>query len=187
MNCKLIQNINHTCEYNPGGITEIYLLDIEDFIHYRFAGDLLFDTCFVDRVFMESGVEYTRLDTTDESAFTEQNDNGLYRQQLTTFVRSLDAAKTSGSLLASLRKYVVFFRIAQGNVYSFGSDGGASFSFTQVSGKHGEASGYNVTLAKDSVYPLFEVDAEKFNKIFVLGTESKRVVCTEDFKNAIII
>ena len=75
----------------------------------------------------------------------------------------------------------------QGNIYSFGSDGGATLAFSQVSGQLGETAGYSITLSKDSIYPLFEVNAQKFNKIFALGTENRRVIVTENGKFAILI
>lgn len=202
MSCRLIKKIKHSCAYNPGGITEIYLLHINDFTSYLFkknqpreeceenqipTENSLFDSCYIDRVFKEKDTEYILLDTVDESSFSESNDNGLFKQELTTFVHSLRHFKTANVLIASKNRYVVFFRTRQGNVYSYGSDGGAAFSFTQISGKTGEASGYNITLSKNSIYPLFEVDAEKFNKLLVLGTEKRVVVCTENKKNAILI
>lgn len=187
MTCRLIQNIKHTCDYNPGGITEIYLLDIRDFITYYFTNDSLYDSCDIDRVIMPLDVDYIQLDVVSESNFTESNDNGLFKQQLTTFVGTLGHKKTSDALLASINKYVVFFRTTQGKVYSFGSDGGASFSFTQATGQTGGTSGYNITLSKNSTYPLFEVDAYKFNKTLVLGTENHIVVSTEDERYAILI
>lgn len=187
MTCRLIQNIKHSCEYNPGGITEIYLLGIDNFSSYLFKDNSLFDSCYVDRVLKKENSKYVRLDVVDESSFSESNSNGLFRQELTTFVRSLRHTKTADSLLAGTGRYVVFFRTPQGNVFSFGSDGGATFSFTQVTGKAGEASGYNITLSKNSIYPLFEVDATKFNKILLLGTENRNIACTEDKRYAILI
>lgn len=202
MSCRLIKKIKHSCTYNPGGITEIYLLHINDFTSYLFKqnqpgeecgegvipkANSLFDSCYIDRVFRKEDTEYILLDTVDESSFSESNENGLFKQELTTFVHSLRHCKTADALTASKNRYVVFFRTRQGNVYTFGSDGGASFSFTQISGKTGEASGYNITLSKNSIYPLFEVDAEKFYKLLVLGTEDRIVVCTENKKHAILI
>lgn len=187
MACRLIQNIRHTCDYNPGGITELYLLPVEDFITYYFRHDSTYESCDIDRVFVAKDKEYIRLDVFSGSNYTESHDNGLYKQQLTTFIRTLEHTKTSDALLANKSRYVVFFRTAQGKVYSFGSDGGAAFSFTQVTGQAGESSGYNITLDKNSVYPLFEVDAHKFNKTLVLGTENNIVVSTENEKNAILI
>lgn len=82
MTCRLIQNIRHSCDYNPGGIREIYLLDIRDLIAYYFANDSLYDSCDVDRIIMPLDIDYIQLDVVSESNFTESNDNGLFKQQL---------------------------------------------------------------------------------------------------------
>jgi hypothetical protein len=146
----------------------------------------MYDSCFIDLV-LKKDVPYIRLSEVNESNFSETSDNGLYKQQLATFVGTLKYFKTSGLLIAATNKYLVAFRNMQGNVYVFGSDGGASLSFTQLTGQIGETAGYSVTLAKSSIYPLFEADASKFDKTLVLGSESKRIMVTEDKKHAILI
>lgn len=186
MNCRLLQDIKHSCQYNPGGITDIYLIDIRDFISYRFRDDKLYSECLVDKINIK-GVDYIKLDTVTESNFTETEENGIYKQTLSTFVGTLDYSKTSNLLLARTNKYVVVFGNSQGKLYTFGSDGGAAISFTQQSGQLGEVSGYSVTISKTSLYPLFEVDSDNFNKILVLGTEDNIMVSTEDGKRAILI
>jgi len=185
MTCKLLKNITHTCEYNPGGIIAVYLLDIRDFISYRFADDGLFNCGFINSI--ESQEPFREIGAVNESAFSETYDNGVYKQQLTTFVRTLSGEKLSGLILAANSKYLVAFRNSQGKVYCFGNDGGASLSFSQVSGQTGETSGYQVTVTKDSVYPLFETDARRFNTVPVLGTEDLRVVVTEALEKAILV
>ena len=162
-------------------------MDITDFAAYYFKDDALYDSCFVDRILKDVDTPYIMLSEVGESNFTETNDGALYRQQLTTFVNTLKSDKTNNLLKALGNKYLVVFRNMQGNIYSFGSDGGATLAFSQVSGQLGETAGYSITLSKDSIYPLFEVNAEKFNKIFALGTESRRVIVTENGKFAILI
>ncbi len=136
-----MQNIKHTCGYNSGGIAEIYLLDIKDFVAYCFKDDALYDSCFVDRILKDVDTPYTTLSEVGESNFTETNDGALYRQQLTTFVNTLKSDKTNNLLKALGNKYLVVFRNMQGNIYSFGSDGGATLAFSQVSGQLGETAG----------------------------------------------
>ncbi|GAB6007486.1 hypothetical protein FACS1894179_04850 [Bacteroidia bacterium] len=186
MGCKLIQNIKHSCEYNAGGITEIYLLDIDDFVAYQFEGDALYDGCMVDTIKTQN-VDYLRMDTVIESNFTETQDSGIFKQTLSTFVGTPEASKTSNLLLSAGRKYLVVFKTSQGMFYSFGSDGGATIAFSQQTGQQGEASGYSIAITKNSIYPLFEVNARKFNKILVLGTHPGVMVPTEDNKKAILI
>lgn len=187
MACRLIQNIKHTCLYNPGGISEIYLLDIDDFISYTFINDTLYNTCYVDNISKKEKAKFIVLSEVSESNFTESGDSGLYKQQFSSFVGTIEAAKTANLLIASNRKYLVAFRNMQGKVYTFGQDGGASVTFTQITGQIGETAGYQVTITKESVYPLFELNAEKFNTTLLLSTENKRIVLTEDRKCAILI
>lgn len=162
MNSRLIKNIKHSCEYNAGGIAALYLLDIRDFISYMFRDDKLFTQCFAEKI--KAAAEYVQLDTVDESSFKETQENGIYKQQLTTYVRSIEAEKLSALLQAASNRYLVTFRTFQGRAFSFGSDGGAALSFGQQTGQVGETSGYPVTLFKNSIYPLFEVAVDEINK-----------------------
>ncbi len=175
MSCRLIQNIKHSCEYNPGGISEIYLLDIRDFISYQFLNDKLYDTCYVDKIKI-SALDYIRLDVIDETNFTENHDNGIYSQTIETFVKSLDHQKTSSLLLARSNRYLIVFK-SLNKMFTFGSDGGASLSFTQQTGK-GESSGYQIIISKQSIYPLFETT--------ISGTFIESLLSTEDKSNLII-
>jgi len=185
MLCKLINNIKHSCDYNAGGIQEVYLLDISEFSAYHFADDGLFDTCMVERI--ESMGAFLQLDVVNETAFTETSENGVYRQSLSTFVHTLAGEKLSSLLPSARRKYLVAFRNPQGRMYCFGSDGGASLSFTQVTGQTGETAGYQITLTKNSVYPLLELDASRFNKVMVLGREDRLVMETADGLYAVMV
>lgn len=179
MSCRLIQNIKHSCGYNPGGISEIYLLDIRDFVSYEFKDDKLYDQCFVDSIKI-SASDYVRLDVVDEANFTESQDSGIYTQTISTFVRSLDSQKTAGLLLADSNKYLVVFR-SQGKMFSFGSDGGASLSFTQQTGQRGETGGYSISITKKSIYPLFEAAPDKTVIESLLSTQDKvNMIVTED-------
>lgn len=186
MSCKQIQDLEHGCAYNAGGVRDIFLLDVDDFIAYQFEDDGLYDSCFITRI-VKADNPYIYISCVGESAFQETNEDGLYKQQLTTFVRTLAAGKLSSLLRGRLRRYVVVFRTYAGTMFSFGSDGGATVSFTQASGQMGQASGYQLTISKDSVYPLLEMDARLFNVIEVLGTEGLQVVSTDDDKNALLI
>lgn len=172
MSCRLLKNIKHNCEYNAGGILSIYLLDIRDFIAYQFKDDKLFNQCFVEAIKI-STPDYISLDSVDESNFTETQDNGVFKQELSTFIGTLEGDKTANLLVANSNKYVIVFQNSQGRAFSFGSDGGASISFSQITGQLGESSGYSITINKQSIYPLFEIDIDKtqhitriFNEMF---------------------
>jgi len=87
-------------------------------------------------------------------------------------VRELEAEKLSSLLIASVNKYLVAYIDNQGRAFVFGSDGGASFSFTQQTGQLNGGSGYQITLSKQSVYPQFEVKVSELNKtpVWILDT-----------------
>jgi hypothetical protein len=166
MTCKLIRNIKHSCEYSPGGIRDIYLLDIGDFIGYQFRDDMLYDTCFVEKIKVASP-EYLELSSVGESNFVETQESGTYKQTLTTFVRVLEADKTANLALTASNKYLIIFRTSGGKTFCFGSDNGAAVSFTQQTGQSGETDGYSITITKNSIYPLFEIDLE--NSQYITG------------------
>lgn len=151
-----------------GGIAEILLLDIRDFLKYRFKDDANYNVCFVESI-QTANDKFIHIETTSESRFSETNESGIYKQSLNTFIRSLDAEKTASLLLANTNKYIVVFRGFQGKTFCFGSDGGASVSFTQQTGKNGEIEGYSIEITKQSIYPLFETNlnnTEQITRIF---------------------
>ncbi|MDU1904647.1 MAG: hypothetical protein E6772_07680 [Dysgonomonas sp.] len=156
MNCKLIKNIKATCTYNPGGIAEIHLLDIRDFVAYRFAKDNLYEHPFVEAIYRKDLSQFISIESVQESNFTETKKDTTYEQKLSTFVHTLDAGKLESLLLASVNSYVIVFKTMQGTWFTFASDTGASVEFTQISGQVGETNGYSLTISADSIYPLFE-------------------------------
>lgn len=179
MNKNIITGIEKHTGYNTGGISNIFLLDIRSFIAYRFTDDMLFDECFVESVRI-SDYNYMEVETIESSKFQESMDNGIYKQQLTTFVRKLGAAKTSNLLKTNTTKYLVMFKTYENKYFCFGSDGGATVSFSQISGEIGGSSGYNLTINKSSVYPLFQINFN--NRIIesLLTTENNQLITTED-------
>lgn len=179
MNKNIITGIEKHTGYNTGGISNIFLLDIRCFIAYRFTDDMLFDECFVESVRI-SDYNYMEVETIESSKFQESMDNGIYKQQLTTFVRKLGAAKTSNLLKTNTTKYLVMFKTYENKYFCFGSDGGATVSFSQISGEIGGSSGYNLTINKSSVYPLFQINFN--NRIIesLLTTENNQLITTED-------
>lgn len=179
MNKNIITGIEKHTGYNTGGISNIFLLNIRSFIAYRFTDDMLFDECFVESVRI-SDYNYMEVETIESSKFQESMDNGIYKQQLTTFVRKLGATKTSNLLKTNATKYLVMFKTYENKYFCFGSDGGATVSFSQISGEIGGSSGYNLTINKSSVYPLFQINFN--NRIIesLLTTENNQLITTED-------
>lgn len=191
MGCRLTQNIRHTCDYNPGGIKEIYLLDQRGLLSYRFLDDGDFDACFVDDILrrvvdrkIEEDAEefdYIRLDTIAETSFTETPEKGGYKQELQTFIRRLEAEKTAQLLTAQENKYVVAYTTYEGKAFGFGLEVGANISFSQRSGQMGESSGYQITIRQESLYPLFEINPDAL-KHHLLASEDNVLISTEDDK-----
>lgn len=167
---KLFNSIKHGSEYDAGGIVALYLLPIDDFVSYTFRGDGMFDTGYVEKI--KASSEYTELDTISGSSFKETNEKGIYKQELTTFVRTLDGDKLSTLLRASTGRFLVTFKTYGNRAYTFGSDGGATLAFSQQTGQMGEASGFTITLLKNSLYPLFEAGLDQYNKnpVWILET-----------------
>lgn len=179
MNCKLFKDIKATCLYNPGGISAVYLLDIRDFMTYRFKEDNLYEKAYVEAVYRDFDAQYLSLESVDESNFTEEKSKGVYTQTLSTFVHTLDAEKLERLLLAESNRYLVVFRTLQDTWFTFGSDGGAEIKFTQITGQVGETNGYAVTVSMESDYPLFEAVPDvlsfKYDSVYEL-----EFVCEND-------
>jgi hypothetical protein len=154
MDYKLTSDIKSASGYNAGGVSRIWLLDIEDFASYQFeennSGCLRMVTSVVaSSPFIELGIMA-------DANFTEDRVDNVFRQKLSAFVEPLSAENSAKLLIATGNKYLVLFRSPQGKFFTFGSDGGASLSFAQQTGVGNESSGYAVTIVKNSIYPLFE-------------------------------
>lgn len=189
MNCKLIKDIKASCLYNPGGISAIYLLDIRDFIGYRFREDNLYEKAYVEALYRDYEAQYHCIESVDESNFTEEKPKGIYNQVLSTFVHTLDADKLESLLLGGANRYVVVFKTLQETWFTFGSDGGASIKFTQITGQVGESNGYAVTISMDSDYPLFEAAPDvlsfKYHSMYVPEYDCEQEVFVPDMDNLI--
>ncbi|MDR1809201.1 MAG: hypothetical protein LBR34_02195 [Prevotella sp.] len=151
MNYELTTDIKSATGYVEGGISHIWLLDIKGFTAYRFAdGNNFFVTGIV------ASTPFIELEASVEACFTEDCSENVFRQKLATFIYSLSAERIENLLAAGNGKYLVLFRTRQGHFFTFGADGGASLSFSQQTGRTGEASGYGISIVKNSIYPLFE-------------------------------
>ncbi len=153
-----INNIKTTLGYNPGGITHIWLMDIKDFIGYRFKSDCLFDKYLVEGIIGNSG--FAELQSINETGFTETSADNIFKQTLSTFIYPLTDENIGKIIHLKNNKYLVAFRSTVGQIFCFGGDGGASVTFGQQTGKTGEVEGYNITIEKKSVNPLFLISGE---------------------------
>lgn len=179
MNINTITGKEITFGYSTGGISNIYLLDIDHFISYCFKNDMLHDQCFVESIRI-SDFSYIELEAMDSCKFQESYENEIYKQQLTTIIRSLDSEKTSYLFRNQKKNHLIVFKTFENKFFCFGSDGGASLTFSQISGEVGGASGYNISINKNSVYPLFQIDFD-YNYIgSLLSTENNDLISTEN-------
>ena len=147
--------VKSASDYNLGGITHIWLLDITGFSSYKFTTDNSSKYSIVESIV--ASLPFVELGAVNESQFTEDCSENIFRQKLITFVCSPDTVKLNKLLTVSHNKNLVVFRSFQGHFFTFGSDGGASISFSQQTGQVGESSGYTISITKNSIYPLFEI------------------------------
>lgn len=155
-------NILELCDYSIGGVSSAYLLDIRDFGGYKFANDGLYDSQMVDSIDIKD--EYIAISTNDQSSFTESYSQEIYTQDLSLFVQGFNSDILRSLIKIRRNKYLATFKTNDGKAFTFGSDGGCSVSFTQTTGKTKESSGYTITVSKKSIYPLFGVSLDQYNK-----------------------
>jgi hypothetical protein len=156
MGCK-IQNIVPACGYQPQGITDIRLIDTEDFIGFVFE-NLLYDSCYVTDI-LYSGNAVTI--ASPDSAFYESERVGrLTSHSMETFVSELSAEVERQLMLATKRRYLVVFRLQNGKWFTFGYEAGAVVTYrNRTDGGAGSA----VRITATSAYPLFEVSRKVFD------------------------
>jgi hypothetical protein len=158
MGCR-IQNILPPCSYNSEGIDEIRLLDFEDYIGVQFENDARYDVCKV--LYVYGICSYVLVEATEAAKINSSLSGGIYTHTLESFVTNLSASLAANLNLASKRRYVVLFRTRSGNYFMFGSESGATISYTnQTEGGTGSL----ITLTAQSVFPLFELDSNIFNR-----------------------
>lgn len=156
-NCR-IKNIKPPCDYRIDGITDIRLLDTDDFDGFNFDGDDLYNNCLVTAV-LRSG-DFSELETPDTAKYTSSLQNGLYSHTVETFIGELSADTLANLHLATKRRYVAFFRMKSGRYFCFGYDAGATVTYANQTS---DGTGALVTLSASSIYPLFEVSGEANN------------------------
>lgn len=161
MNCKNEKDLITGCNYSIGGIHSIWILDINDFDGYVFNNDSLYDSMYVDNIYVKGN--WYELQAVDEANFTEKVNNGAYQQQLTTFIGLYDADIQREMLKSTNSKFLVVFRTFTRKYFVFGSDGGVTLTYENQSGAKTESIGYSVTLSINSSYPLFELNPNYFN------------------------
>lgn len=174
---KLTNGIDNLPEYNLGGISNIWLLNIDDFTAYLFRDDSLYNSGYVEDVYRSA--PFFDLGCVNEASLKESFGNAIYKQELNTFVRTLNEDTLSWFQHAMYGRYLVIFRTMNDRYFTFGSDGGAKLSYSGQTGQTGETSGIAIKLEKNSIYPMFEVHADAI-KTKILCSESLFYITTEN-------
>lgn len=177
MSSKLIKGILNDTEYNAGGISHIWLLNIEDFLAYQFEDDSLYDNFFVSDVFKEN--RFIELGRVDESSFSETYNAGIYKQELNSYIRTFNRNTIEWSQIAQKGRYLVVFRTQMDRYFIFGSDGGARLAYSEQTGQTKGVNGIQFKIEKSSMYPVFEAHADVV-KIKVLGSEHAQYLINEN-------
>lgn len=154
------------CSYSPDGITDVRVLDFEDFRGFRFEGDGLYSNCLVsdilragDFVEVASSLENTKYNSTLE--------NSIYTHTVETFIPDISADLLSDLHLSTKRRYIVQFRGTSGRYFVFGKEAGAGVTYAcQTS----DGFGALVTFSALSCYPLFETSFKTGNYIRIVPT-----------------
>lgn len=151
-----IQHIKPPTAYVLEGVSEVLLLDFDDFKGFRFEGGDLYKNCLVSAILRLD--EFKQIDAPDLVAkYFSTLQNGVYQHTVETFIAELSAATLSNLHLASKRRQVAVFRAKTGKYYTFGYEAGAAVTY---SNQTADALGSLVTVTATSIYPLFEVQAE---------------------------
>lgn len=180
---KLTKGIDSLAEYNLGGISHIWLLNIDDFISYRFKDDGLHNSSYVEAIYKEN--PFLELGSVEETNLKESLANGIYKQEINTSIRTLNNEIFDWLRYASCGRYVVVLRTMDNRHFVFGSDGGAKLSYSGQTGQKGELNGTVIKIEKSSVYPLFEINPDTL-RTRVLGNESLFYMATEHSNNETI-
>lgn len=153
MKCR-IGNIVPDCGYRTDGISNIWLLDFEDFVGLGFRGEETYACGRVENI--QRGGEFTSLESTDTAKYTSTLQKGVYTHTLESFIGDLSADILSELHLATKRRYVVLFRSKSGRHFIFGYGSGATVNY---SSQTSDGFGALVTITSKSRYPLFETSS----------------------------
>lgn len=184
MGSKLYTSFRSDGIYNMGGITGIWLLYADDFVAYRFADDTLYSSGYVTDIIRNG--QFIGLGHENESHLSETFSDGVYKQELKSFIRVVDRRSINWLMQAHNNRFVVVACTCQGAALTFGSDGGAKLSYSIQSGQTGDINGISLKLEKTSVYPILEVNPESI-KTKVLSSEVFNYICAETTNNLIEI
>lgn len=150
-----ILNIKPPCGYTLEGITEVILLDFDDFKGFKFEGDDLYNNCLVVGIIRVGN--FTDVPAPETAKYSSAINNKIYAHSVETFSNELSAYQSANLHLALQRRYIVVFKTKVGRYYTFGYEAGAVVTY---SNQTADAIGALITISAPSIYPLFEVSPE---------------------------
>jgi hypothetical protein len=145
------------CGYNPEGISDIRLLDFEDFKGFKFRGDKPCDTCDVTAVNHTGG--FIVMESPDTAKYSSTLQNGVYTHVLESFIGELSAGMSATLHLATKRRYIVMFRSKTERYFAFAYEAGATVTYVN---RTDGGTGSLVTVTASSIHPLFEMSRSAF-------------------------
>ena len=147
-----IKSILPVCDYNIEGVSEVRLIDFDDFQGFAFVDNNLYDVCIVTQVYADGTLK--TLPAGDGSKYTGDSKGGIFTHALDTFAPGLSGFNISALTLATKRRQVALFKTRAGRWYTFGYEAGAVVNYTNQTA---DALGNLITITAASMYPLFEV------------------------------
>lgn len=152
------------CGYQSEGLDDIRLLDFDHFEGFTFADDGPSTTGLITG--MRRDGKLIDVSAPETAKYSSSMQKGVYTHTVETFVPDLTGDMLASLHLATRRRYLVFFRAKNMRYFVFGWEAGATFAYTnQTSGGLGSL----VTIAAQSIHPLFEIDREAL-KLWILAT-----------------
>lgn len=151
----ITESIRSEAGYNLGGISTIFLLDIDYFFGLEFDDDRLYDQVLVSQIFRD--IPFITLDVVDEAEFKETYTNGVFKHELKSFVRAINHQTTRLLEKVKTKRFVVVFKTYQGRYHLWGSEGGVKLSYSLQTGISSDVNGMSISLDKNSTLPLLEV------------------------------
>jgi hypothetical protein len=173
MLCKLLKNISFNADnecddscagvdisVGVGGISNVYLYNIDDIENLKYENDNRYDDSYVVDTIITSEPFY-RVDFTD-ATYQEQFQNGKWTHQLDLTINNISTL-FEGILAGSTNgRYLVCFKPNGSDDYRmFGWRFGASLTYNM--NLNSDSLGYTVTLSDESEFPLMAVYSDNFN------------------------
>lgn len=159
MNCQINDNLlEEKCIYSIGGISKLFILDMDNFQDYKFNDDNLYDEILLDYIYHKG--KFYEIEASDNAVFTEKYDNKLFTKQLKTSVGKFSYEIEKQLTLSVRKQYLVAFR-SYNNGKWFVFDNATLIYDSTIEAKAGSIQ-YNLTFDSTSDKPLYEMKADDY-------------------------